>query len=332
MKGRGTSQAPPAAARAASGPRVWAPDRRRTRRNPPAPRTDTPLVPRAISNRGPPGPSELRRAPGLRQAPLSRRAPAAVTPAIGRAWAPFEPQRAFREPFTNEPRPPASSGAPGADVLSGLLRVAVFVAVVLGLLVAVLRLTCLRWWQVPLDDPDLAASVAPTLGAGDWLILWRGTAPGFGDLVLCPDPENPGQVFIGRIAAEGGDVLKVDATGAMTVNNARVRSERSCEERQVVVENPRTGDEVELRCDVEKLGGVYHQRALVPASDPLPPAPLKREVERGSVFLISDNRAFPFDSRDFGSLPSAACAETIVFRLVSRLGFSHVKSRLSRIH
>jgi signal peptidase I len=213
---------------------------------------------------------------------------------------------------------------------TNIIRFVGFAVVVLGLLVAALRLTCLRWWQVPEDDPDLAASVAPTLAPGDWLILWRASAPGFGDLVTCPDPENPGDVFIARIAGEPGDVLVVDDTGNITVNGARAQSEHACETPKLRVDNPRNGEPVELRCGIEQLGGVHHKRALVPASG-LKPAPVKHEVDPGSLFLISDNRAMPFDSRDFGSLPKASCNETIIFRLVSRLGFSDVRTRLSWI-
>jgi signal peptidase I len=213
---------------------------------------------------------------------------------------------------------------------STIIRFVGFAAVVLGLLVAGLRLTCLRWWQVPEDDPELAASIAPTLAPGDWLILWRATAPGFGDLVTCPDPENPGDVFIGRIAAEAGDLLVVDDTGNITVNNARARSERACETPKFLVDNPRNGEPVELRCDIELLGGVHHQRALAPSTG-LKPAPIKHEVDPGSVYLLSDNRAYPFDSRDFGPVSRASCNEAVVFRLVSRLGFSSVRTRLSWI-
>lgn len=215
---------------------------------------------------------------------------------------------------------------------SSFTRVFGFTVLTLGTIVLVLRLTCLRWWQVPEDDPDLAASIAPTLAPGDWLILWRATSPGFGDLVLCPDPEEPSEVFIGRIAAEGGDTLKIDEMGSLTVNNSRMRSERACETPKFKIEHPRTGAEVELRCDIEALGGVHHQRALVPTpKTPLKPIPMTREVEAGALFLISDNRFFPFDSRDFGPLPQAACKESVLFRLVSRLGFSHVKTRMTWI-
>ena len=217
-------------------------------------------------------------------------------------------------------------------MLSSILRFTVFFAVIFGALVGALRLTCLRWWQVPTDDPDLAASIAPTLAPGDWIILWRGTSPGFGDLVLCPDPDDPAQVVIARVAGEGGDHLEVDSVGQIKVNGSRFRSEQACSTPKVTVANPRTGDEVELRCDIESLGGVHHRRALVPSNASLEPRPFKTEVAAGSVFLVSDNRFYPFDSRDFGPLAKASCSETVRYRLVSRLGFSDVAARLSWIH
>jgi signal peptidase I len=211
-----------------------------------------------------------------------------------------------------------------------LVRNVLWLLALAGFVIGVLRLTALRWWQVPEDDIDLVASVAPTLGPGDWVILWRLTPPGFGDLVLCPDPENAGEVVVGRIVGEGGDTLSISEDGDLEVNNVRMRSERSCKRDRFVVENPRSGEPMELRCDIETLGGVHHQRAMMPTTG-LRPMPVKVEVEAGDLFLVSDNRYHPFDSRDFGAVPKASCSEAVVFRLVSRLGFTHVDSRLSWI-
>jgi signal peptidase I len=211
------------------------------------------------------------------------------------------------------------------------LRFLVFTLLVVGVAVGALRLTCLRWWKVPEDDPDLTASLAPTLAPGDWLILWRATAPGFGDLVLCPDPEDPNEVFVGRIVGEPGDTLSIDDMGWVTVNNVRMRSEVACDPPKFTVPNPRSGAAVDMRCDIETLGGVHHQRALVPPTAAVKPTALRREVEAGALYLVSDNRLYPFDSRDFGPLPQASCKEAVIFRLVSRLGFSDVKKRLSWI-
>ena len=211
------------------------------------------------------------------------------------------------------------------------LRGVFWLLLLAGIVVGAARLTCLRWWRVPDDDPTLAASLAPTLSPGDWVLLWRLTPPGFGDLVLCPDPGEAGQVVIGRIVGEGGDRLNVDEDGTIQINNVRQASEGICARRNVIeVPHPRSGDPIELRCDIEVLGGVHHERARRPAAG-VKPAPVKAEVKMGKLYLISDNRYYPFDSRDYGAVPLQSCSETVFFRLVSRLGFSDVQSRLSLI-
>ena len=210
------------------------------------------------------------------------------------------------------------------------LRNTFWVLAFLGVLVGLARLTCLRWWRVPEDDPTLTTSLAPTLRPGDWVILWRLTPPGFGDLVLCPDPEEAGEIVIGRIAGEGGDSVAVDEDGALRVNNIRASSELRCKQTTVEVSHPRSGDPVELNCDIEVIGGVHHQRALRPQGG-LKPMPIKAKVPAGELYLLSDNRYYPFDSRDYGTVPQSSCGERIFFRLVSRLGFTDVSSRLSLI-
>jgi signal peptidase I len=137
---------------------------------------------------------------------------------------------------------------------------------------------------------------------------------------------------LGRIAAEGGDHLTVDENGALKVNDVRVVSETACKRALIEVSHPRSGDPVQLRCDIELLGGVHHKRALKPSSEGgLKPMPVNVEVKAGQLYLISDNRYYPFDSRDYGSVPVESCSETVVFRLVSRLGFNDVDSRLTLI-
>jgi hypothetical protein len=48
--------------------------------------------------------------------------------------------------------------------------------------------------------------------------------------------------------------------------------------------------------------------------------------------LVSDNRLFPFDSRDYGPVERSTCAETVLFRLVGRDGFFDVGRRFTYIH
>lgn len=212
-----------------------------------------------------------------------------------------------------------------------ILRATFWLLLLGGLLVGLLRLTCLRWWQVPEDDPTLTTSLEPSLSPGDWVLLWRLTPPGFGDLVLCPDPSEPGQIVVARIVGEGGDELTIGEDGSIVVNNVRAVSQARCKQGTFEVPNPRTGDPVELHCDMEVLGGVQHKRGQRRAAG-LKPMPVNTKIQPGELYLVSDNRYYPFDSRDYGTLPQEACRERVFFRLVSRLGFGDVDSRLTLIH
>jgi hypothetical protein len=48
--------------------------------------------------------------------------------------------------------------------------------------IVLFRLTSIRWWKVPEDDPYLVASLAPELRGGDWVLLWRLSPPAVGSL------------------------------------------------------------------------------------------------------------------------------------------------------
>ena len=61
------------------------------------------------------------------------------------------------------------------------------------------------------------------------------------------------------------------------------------------------------------------------------PADAELDVPPGHVFLVSDNRQFPWDSREFGPVPRDTCRETVLFRLLSKDGFFDVSSRFSVI-
>jgi hypothetical protein len=54
-------------------------------------------------------------------------------------------------------------------------------------------------------------------------------------------------------------------------------------------------------------------------------------VGAGLVYLVSDNRQFPYDSRDFGLVERATCKEMVFFRLLSAEGWKDVAHRFSLI-
>src|SRR5438132_14233881 len=88
---------------------------------------------------------------------------------------------------------------------------------VIAVLCIFARILFMKVWTIP-DDPVLGASLSPTLRAGDTvLVLTRGT-PGFGDLVRCPDPEEPATFVVGRVAGVAGDIVETQGV-SLAVNH-----------------------------------------------------------------------------------------------------------------
>jgi signal peptidase I len=199
---------------------------------------------------------------------------------------------------------------------------------VLVVIALVLRALVLDVWTVP-DDPGLGAAMAPTLAPGDLVIVLTRGRPTFGELVRCPDPETPGSFIVGRIAGVGGDVVETDHS-ELTVNGTRYNAESSCPEPDLRMNDPATGREVKLKCDVVTMGGGRHLRAV--GRKPPLERPLRTEVRPDTVFLLSDNRSYHDDSRDFGLQPRDACKQRIVFRLWGKGGWSDEERRLSIVH
>jgi signal peptidase I len=201
-------------------------------------------------------------------------------------------------------------------------------ALVVGMLIGLARLTCIRWWHVPTNDPWLEASVSPSLRPGDWVLLWRLTEPSYGDLVLCPEPNAP-RVVVGRIIAEGGDRIHLK-DGNAWVNDRPVQSVRACNEPDFSVAHPQTGEAIEQRCAMRLAGSVLHESGEL-AGHEVRPMDMERKVGAGDVFLMSDNMLFPYDSRDYGMVARSTCKESVVFRLWDKAGFTASKRRLEFI-
>ncbi|HXK19407.1 MAG TPA: signal peptidase I [Polyangiaceae bacterium] len=205
-----------------------------------------------------------------------------------------------------------------------MFRFLFWCALVVGIVLGVLRATAIRWWRVPSDDPYLTASVSPSLRPGDLILLWRLTKPGFGDLVLCPEPKRPDRVVIGRLVGEGRDELEVTG-GDITVNGRRQIVESSCVEKVFTEHDPATHIQVEQRCNAEDINGEHFRGEIPPSS--VRPSDVKTTVPDGNVWLVSDNRLYPYDSRDFGPVPRETCTELVFFRLVGAGGFFDTKTR-----
>jgi signal peptidase I len=210
--------------------------------------------------------------------------------------------------------------------MRALARALLWIAGTLAVLIGLARAVAIRWWQIPSEDVYLGTSLAPTLQGGDTILLWRLTKPDLGDLVMCPEPKHPERVVIGRIAAEGGQTIRVEGT-RVTVEGKALPVESSCLEDSFVTNDPQTGISHEQRCQLEVIGGRTHPRGS--ASGPTAPLPVEATVPEDMVYLVSDNRQFPYDSRDYGPVDRALCTETVVFRLVGAKGFGDSATRFT---
>lgn len=213
--------------------------------------------------------------------------------------------------------------------MRNLLRFLVWTIVILGVLVAVLRATAIRWLKLPTDDPVFEASISPTLRGGDLILALRITQPVFGDLVLCPEPGAPHRYIIGRIVGEGGDSVRV-TDGSIFVNGEGFRTERSCDPSTFTHFDPNTGEEVTQQCQWEALANHLHQMGGI-GGFKITPFERQFDVDEGMLFLVSDNRVYPYDSRDYGLVEADTCKETVVARIVSKDGWMDADRRLDYI-
>lgn len=220
--------------------------------------------------------------------------------------------------------------------MRSFVRTVFWTALGLGAVVGVMRATAIRWWRVPTDDPYLEASIAPTLRGGDLVILWRLTQPTVGDLVLCPEPSAADgsavdRIIIGRIVAEGGDHVSVQ-DARLHINGEPIPTETSCADRTFLIDDPETSAEVEQYCSMERIGSTLHMMGTKSSDLKKPLDQAEVEVNGGQVWIASDNRYLPYDSRDYGAVDRDTCTETVVFRLVSAGGYFDVNGRLDVIN
>lgn len=212
----------------------------------------------------------------------------------------------------------------------GVTRFLAWTLLIVGLLLGLARLTVVRWLRLPTNDPVLTTSTLPTLGSGDLIVVGRVTKPTFGDLVLCPEPNYPTRYVIGRIVGEPGDEVSIK-DGYITVNAKPFVLERTCDPADIVFPHPdRPSEEVQQQCGWEVIANQLHMVGTT-AGHKIRPFDRSFVVPDGQWFLASDNRLFPYDSRDFGYVEQTSCKETVLLRLVSGDGWMDSKKRLTFI-
>lgn len=208
------------------------------------------------------------------------------------------------------------------------LRKLIWTLVIIGAIGGAARLFLIDVWKIPENSTSFAISTEPTLSEGDLVLLLTRGEPGFGDLVRCTDPEDASAFVVGRIGGLASD--SVVATGhGLVVNGKKYDSEMACPEPSSTVVHPVSGEKVTLVCDQVQMGGRLHYRGIATKREIF--TPIQANVGAGMVFLVSDDRSYPHDSRTFGAIPLASCKNRIFFRLWSKDGWADDKRRLSYI-
>ncbi len=187
-------------------------------------------------------------------------------------------------------------------------RNVLWLTAILGAIGLLLYLFVFDTWVVPSDDPQLTASLAPTLSPEDRILTRRGSSAVSGQLSRCIIPDGSGKYTIGRIFGLGGDSVEID-NERVAVNGVSPKSRFSCGVVSVV--HPVSGEAEALTCTVEDNGAFTYS---VLAHPEYREGQRLAKVEPERAWLVSDNRHLHKDSRDFGSVDASTC-EHVVFRL-----------------
>ena len=189
------------------------------------------------------------------------------------------------------------------------VRGAVWIIAILAAITTLLFLFVLDSWVIPSDDPLFALSLEPTLAPQDRIVVQRGGIPKTGQLARCISPEKPAKYVIGRMFGAGGETVEITAE-RITVAGRGTIGRHGCPPRKVL--HPVLGTEVTLGCGVEENSENWTYQVLYHPENPEPSRVVA--IPEGMIYLVSDDRHFHEDSRDFGPIAAATC-EHVVFRL-----------------
>ena len=213
--------------------------------------------------------------------------------------------------------------------MRGFFRFLVWMLILAGVLMGLLWAVGFRITRLPMNDPVFTVSLKPTLNEGDLVITQGISEPVYGDLVLCPEPGAEERYIIGRIIGEPGDQVVIN-NGKALVNGEGFRQEYNCNDSPFEYPHPNSdGEVVQQACGWEVIAGRTHKTGYITKAG-------RREkrdfqVPEEHFFIFSDNRQFPYDSRDFGTAQIDSCRATVIGRLWSKDGWFDSKNRLNYI-
>lgn len=207
------------------------------------------------------------------------------------------------------------------NVLRGLFKLSILLVIVAAVIVGISRFFFIDIAEVGHNG------MAPTLVAGDVVLILRNADIDLGDVVICPNPIRKGEFATGRVIARSGSVVKTDRLGQLNVDEhslfadfrGTIQFYNSPAKRQVSMKlGVARVDDSEYQIFIEKKSQ-FHIRPT--------------EVARG-IYLLGDNRSnHPYDSRHFGEVDPATCVGQVFMLLQPspHRGAGIQRTRFSRI-
>src|SRR4051812_34835095 len=97
-------------------------------------------------------------------------------------------------------------------IIRGALTAAFRLALVLAAIAGVLKLFFVDVYTVPHNG------MAPTIVAGDQVLVWRDANADLANIMLCEHPSKPNELVIGRALAFAGHTISADRFGNLYVD------------------------------------------------------------------------------------------------------------------
>jgi signal peptidase I len=184
-----------------------------------------------------------------------------------------------------------------------LLQFALKAAFALGVVGLVMKVFFVDVYEVPHNG------MAPTLTAGDQVLVWRNAGVDMGDVMLCEHPARLGMPVLGRALAFSGRTITTDRFGNIYVDSDRATAEPVHVERFYDV---RQSKEFRMLRGRIQYAGLHTHDFYLEDGHTFQLAPY--QVNRG-VYLLGDNRSDPDnDSRDFGEVDPNRCLGQVFLR------------------
>ena len=178
----------------------------------------------------------------------------------------------------------------------------VLVLGVLGIIGAVLNT-----WYVDIVEVG-HNGMAPTLIAGDTVLVWRNAAIDHGDVVLCHDPRNPAGWVLGRVLGRNGTALAV-VRGQLTIEGRVLPTDYRDD---VDFVDRADGNRVRMLLAWEHLGNDDHMTFA--RSEHV--VRMRPTGDYDGLYLIGDNRTYGGqDSRTFGPVSETSCQGEVFLRI-----------------